>query len=325
MVGDRILPQLLNRFGLARGVSILMYHSVVDADLPFRNWCVLSAETFRAHVEFLKCYADVIPLSAVGKRLAQPSKARPAVVITFDDGYRNNFDVAFPILKDAGLPATVFLTTGLIGTKEMLWDSRLYLAIASARNPSIRWDGVNYTLTGAQEKAHCFTALKAWLKPFAQDQFEEKLGQIIGQLDTDRDGYNGLSRSFEMLWPEQVTEMVDSGLIEFGGHTHSHSILERLDQAERRHEIETSVREVARLTCRPCRSFAYPNGKREDYTTDCLDVLRDCGVEVAVTTVEQPATGSSDLLELGRYPVGVGTGLTRLRLKVFQLEQFLRR
>src|SRR5439155_21705017 len=100
-----------------------------------------------------------------------------------------------------------------------------------------------------------------------------------------------------------------SGLFQLGAHTHRHTILTRIAEERRRDEVERSLREVAALSGRPCRSFAYPNGRREDYDPAAIALLRSLGVRVAVTSLAGPNVTGTPPLELCRYGIGEGTSL----------------
>jgi peptidoglycan/xylan/chitin deacetylase (PgdA/CDA1 family) len=92
------------------GVTVLMYHRIND-DLPPGDWVVPVAE-FRKQMEFLSRHGEVAGIREALRGRTRENK----VVLTFDDGYRDNYQNAFPILKNLELPATIFLTTGFIGT-----------------------------------------------------------------------------------------------------------------------------------------------------------------------------------------------------------------
>ncbi|HNX96665.1 MAG TPA: polysaccharide deacetylase family protein, partial [Candidatus Aminicenantes bacterium] len=112
-----------------RPLAILMYHRVVPPEWARRVLShpdiVVSAASFRQQVAFLAARYRVIPLAdfVTAAQAGTPPPAR-AVVLTFDDGWEDNYQTAFPVLRAAGLSATVFLTAGLIGSREMFWQER---------------------------------------------------------------------------------------------------------------------------------------------------------------------------------------------------------
>jgi peptidoglycan/xylan/chitin deacetylase (PgdA/CDA1 family) len=103
-----------------QGVSILMYHRVTDV-LPEGNW-VIPVKKFRQQMEYLKNHCQLHSMAELVNMFNGQSRIvvshKPQVVITFDDGYRDNYLHAFPVLKDLNLPATFFLTTSRIGAND---------------------------------------------------------------------------------------------------------------------------------------------------------------------------------------------------------------
>lgn len=299
-----------------------MYHGVSAAPLPFHNWCFVTADAFRQQMAYLKRHVDVIPLADA---LAPRASSRPAAVITFDDGYRNNFDVALPILREFELPATVFLTTGLVGSADTVWDGRLYLALCETDRSQLDWEGASYRWQSPAELAGTFRALKNALKEYAGDPLQDKMREIVRQLGRDPDEPVPEDSPVRMLNGDEIAAMAGSGLIEFGAHTHHHTILSLLDAATKREEIERSVIETARLSSKPCTLFAYPNGTPADYDTECLRILEAAGIQAAVTTIEAPNRTTVPPLELRRYGIGGGLPMARFQLKVHHVEYVLRR
>lgn len=103
-------------FKKRRGAIILMYHRINDA-LPPSDLVVATAK-FRQQMEYLAAHCEVVGLESLltDERRKKKEEGRKKVVITFDDGYRDNYLNGYPVLKELGLPATIFLTTGMIGT-----------------------------------------------------------------------------------------------------------------------------------------------------------------------------------------------------------------
>lgn len=307
------IPGILLRLSSAHGVSILMYHGVVAERLPFHNWCFVTARSFREQMAYLKRHVEVLRLPEAMNR---PPGDRPSAVITFDDGYQNNADVALPILREFDLPATVFLTTGLVDSDDTVWDSRLYLALSETRRNELEWEERHYRWRGPDELARVFRSMKQALKQSPQDDLERRLRSIMERLGVDPRATVPEGSAFRILSGASIAAMGSSGLIDFGAHTHHHTILSQLDSTAKRSEIETSIRETARRTGKPCTLFAFPNGSPADYDPECLERLREAGIRWAVTTIEAPNTPETPPLELRRYGIGGGLSLARFQLKL---------
>ncbi len=283
---------------------ILLYHAVVATPLAVPHWCFLDERTFRNQMRYLKAHYLLLSLTEAIERLHAGALSQPAAVVTFDDGYQNNYDVAFPILQTLGIPATVFLTSAFIATNATPWFCRLHLALSETTQTSLTWRGNRYDLSGWQARSNAVYALQAGLKSLPQPQLLHELQVIILGLGGDVTQPVEPHSPFRMLSHEAIAALAASGLIEFGAHTHSHAILSLLAADQAWAEIETSIRAVQELSGRPCRLFAYPNGRAEDYNPGVMAALSDLGIQAAVTAIDGLNDRSTPPLELRRRGVG---------------------
>ncbi|MGH7774567.1 MAG: polysaccharide deacetylase family protein, partial [Candidatus Binatia bacterium] len=298
-----LLPQVFHMAFLRHQLTILMYHAVVRSPLSLYDACFLNESSFRRQMSYLKKRFEVIALSEAVRRLRNGKIDRPTAVITFDDGFQNNYDVAFPILREFGLPATVFLVTGLVNTTDTLWHCRLNRGLAQTRKPSLEWNGCRFDLSRTDRRVRAAQAIAVKLKQVAHPRLLAELRGLILKLGDDPDCPIAMGSPYRMLSRGAIREMAASGLIEFGPHTHSHSILSRLSPEERRKEIEKSVTAIRELTGRPCELFAYPNGSAEDYDKETIATLEAYGVRASVTAIPGPNNSMTPPMELRRYGV----------------------
>lgn len=319
------LPKLLHRKFFRNHLTIVMYHAVIRSPLEFYNWCFLDETLFRHQVKYFKRNFDVIPLSVAVERLGNGEISRPTAVLTFDDGYQNNYDVVFPILREAGLPATIFLNTGLVNTGDTVWSCRLYRALARTSRHMLEWDGCKFDLSGPGPKAKASAAIRGRLKEYPQSQLRSTLGRIILELGDDPERPIEADSPFRMLSREAIAEMAKSGLIEFGAHTHTHAILSRLSPEERCAEIEASVAAVHELTGRHCDLFAYPNGRAQDYDVESIRTLQACGVRAAVTTIAGSNNAMTPVMELRRCGIGANQTMAEFQMRVHHFTTQIRR
>lgn len=296
--------------------TILMYHGVVAKPLPVPDWCFILQTDFRDQMLELRRRFEILPLHTLADRLKAGEITRPAAAITFDDGYLNNFEVAFPILTDLQLPATVFLNTDFIGTDQTVWFGRLHRAITLTTRRSLEWEGALHPLKTREEQARASAILQARLKALDHDEMLEVVDDLSERLGVNPREPIPRDEPYRMLDLPAIGTMAQSGLIEFGAHTASHTILTRVDTNRTRREIEQSVRATSELSGRPCRSFAYPNGRHEDYDTTAIEILKDAGVDTAVTTIEGPNRPETPRMELRRTGVGAGESLNNFRMRI---------
>jgi len=316
LIAKTRIPQVMHRLAYCNELTIVMYHGIIQSPLVVTDWCFVDEISFGMQIKYLKKHFEIISFSEAVERMRNGKIKRPTAVITFDDGYQNNYDVAFPILHREGIPATIFLTTGLINTNDTVWYCRLNLTLSQTRRPHIDWNGFKFDLSTLDLKAKTSVAIQESLKRLEHSQLMTTMRRIILQLGDDPDYLIEMDSPFRMLDKTAIAEMAASGFIEFGAHTHNHAILSQLSDKERYNEIRESIKAVYELTGRPCRYFAYPNGRAEDYNSETIKDLETCGIQSAVTTISGPNDIMTPPMELRRYGIGADLPMAEFQLMV---------
>src|SRR5215510_3787918 len=262
-----VLPKLLHRMillhraVLRNQLTILYYHAIISTPLAVHNWCFVDKSSFISQIQYLKNHFEVLPLSDAVRRLKNGRISRPTAVVTFDDGFQNNYDLAFPILREMGVPATIFLVTGLVNTDDTVWFCRLNQALTKTKKLAFEWHGDRFDLSHPLSKAEAATIIQEKLKEYPHPDLLAEVCWITRELGDEPTAPIPVGSPFRILSGKAIREMAASGLIEFGAHTHNHAILSKLSLDEQRNEIYRSVKAVHELTGRPCELFAYPNGR----------------------------------------------------------------
>jgi len=295
------------RFINRRKLLVVMYHGITRRDYEPPIWTQLPVNTFREQLECLRQWYVFVTLDDVvaavrGERELPPS----AALITFDDGLKNNFDVAFPVLCELGIPATIFLTVDLIGTEKILWFDELYFLLRQGYD-----NKVDAAFLDAKVRSD-FIDGKIWDVYCAMVEMLKRCGEkertaCLKNLQ-ERIFLNTLSLQddFGLLNWEQVCIMRDSGLVSFGVHTASHRILSQLPPSEREEEIAMPRRKLEEFIGTPVLSFCFPNGKPGiDFNNEHLQYIRHCGYVCAFTTENRLfLSGVDDPMTIGRIPAG---------------------
>ena len=266
-----------------RCVPVLLYHGVTDRRWPALLDCErkhVLAEDFERHLVFLKERFQVVRLAEYAEALrGRQALPEGCAVITFDDGYADNHSTALPLLRKHGLPATVFLAADFVAGGRPLWVDRLAAAFAATDLGD--WadpvEGTSLPLGTDAGKAAAYLWVKSRLKLLPDAQRAGLADRICQALCSA--GEPELPALFSPLSREQVREMADSGLIDFGSHGLSHAILTALPEAEARRELVESKKAVEELCGKPVRSFAYPNG---DYDPAVALLVQEAGYSCAV-------------------------------------------
>jgi peptidoglycan/xylan/chitin deacetylase (PgdA/CDA1 family) len=290
----KLALQLLAPGGSETPLSILIFHRVLERpDDLFPD--EMHAQEFDRICQWMSSWFNVLPLDiAVAKLKSSSLPARPAC-ITFDDGYRDNHDVAMPILRKHGLPATFFIATGFLDGGRMWNDS----VIESIRLTKVQ-EELNlgqlgsYAMTSIADRARAIQKLVGQIKYLPNEQRHAATEQIRAAADVELP--NNL-----MMSSEQVKALHSAGM-QIGAHTKSHPILARLTDGEAYQEIEESKLMLEALLNDRVRLFAYPNGKPgEDYLPRDVSAVKRLGFDAAVSTRWGVSTGTHDPFEIRRF------------------------
>jgi peptidoglycan/xylan/chitin deacetylase (PgdA/CDA1 family) len=289
---------------LRRGAVILMYHRVTDlARDPYQ--LIVSPAHFAQQLEHLKRTCTVLPLIDLIDALQAKALPPRSVAITFDDGYVDNYREAYPLLRTAGLPATIYVVGGKIGTaREFWWDDLDRIICLPDTVPArlqLRMQDQTYEWPTAtvDQRAAAQEALHAVLRPQPIAVREQALEQLCEWAGVDRDGRPG----YRMMTDAQLKQIAADPLIDIGGHTVNHPSLAALAREEQRAEIIRGRDMLEAWLGKPLRTFAYPYGTRQDYTPETVDLVRAAGFRAACTTVHGSIESGDDLFMLRRCAV----------------------
>lgn len=273
---------------------ILCYHRVNNDRDPY--FPSMPVAVFEQQMRHVARYHRVVPLTQLVDHLASAS-TEPVLAITFDDGYRDNFENAFPTLQRHGLPATIFLTTGGLDSGEPLWFERLASAIQTTARESLDVEQPpgRLRLRNQEERLRANKELFTRLRQMPGAERQSCLMKILRDLHSA----DAAARRNTMLAWDQVRQMKQHG-IEFGGHTVTHPYLSRLPAEEVGWEVSECKRRIEAELQSEVIHFAYPNGRTEDFTALSKATLRDAGYQTAVTTIWGVNDASTDRMELRR-------------------------
>ena len=239
---------------------VLCYHSVISDDSPqdSRTNIAVTKQQFESQLQILQNRWKPISLAELNAALEGTAELPDySVFVSFDDGFRNNLTHAAPLLRQYGIPATVFLTTGLIGTTNMLWTQEV-----AERQRHLRIDIAHHQPTSKLKRLPNSERLGYLDKLRANTE-------LGFHTDWQRELY-----SF-MDWDE-VRQLCSFG-IDIGAHTVSHPILSSLSPDEVRRELSECKAKIEKETGTPCRAIAYPNGGEADFNEDVIDECRKQG------------------------------------------------
>lgn len=281
---------------------VLNYHGVLNSR---RADCAShvndeDAASFQAQLQWLNRHFIPVNLSDFGRFWSGEWRpAKPPVLVTFDDGYRNNLKVAAPILRQQGVPATFFLAAGYIGTDKTLWNDEVRARVqqwpdAKILSPLGDERLVPPDTAGRRDLANSINRACKRLDAASLNSYLNWLREHTMQAQTMQDPE---ALAF-MSWAE-ARELAALGF-DIGSHTVHHPILSRLHQPAIAQELQESCATLQRELGRPCTAIAYPNGTHEDVNATVLEEVRKAGYEWAFMTTPTWAKPACSRYEIPR-------------------------
>jgi len=254
-------------------VLVLLYHRVCWAKTDPQKLCV-TPENFEEQMRWLSRTFEVQEFERcrVGRRAA--------IVVTFDDGYLDNWEVAKPILERHGVPATIFVATGYVGTsREFWWDELERVFLTGGDRPRMFSGcvaGKQLTLETSSPEGlmAAYNYALSLIKTLQVAEREAILDQMrvwAGTPATARESHQIMGR-------EELRELARCSRIGLGGHTVEHQLLSSLSPDEQWRQIKGSCEQLSGIIGREVRTFSYPFGGRSDYNRWSVEVCKSLGL-----------------------------------------------
>lgn len=274
---------------LTRGVGIIfmMHHIRPAHDEPFdpNGLLAITPDFLAAAVRRVRDRGwDIVSISEAVERLSapQPPNARPFAAFTIDDGYRDNLEHALPVMKAAGAPFTVYVTSGLPQGEAELWWVALEQVIARTTSIAFAHNGASETIA-TDTLAAKHTAWKR-LYPIIRNAAEDEQRAMVRDLCT-RYGVSqeAICRDLAMNWDE-VRKLAADPLVTIGAHTVNHFAVVKLDADRARAEMDEGARVIEAETGVRPKHFAYPYGDAGSAGPRDFEIAKQLGFTSAVTT-----------------------------------------
>lgn len=274
---------------------ILIYHRVRSCPDPMFPGEV-DAHRFDWHLSLLRRYCRPFALRDAVRCLRDDALPPRSVAVTFDDGYADNVTVALPVLQRHGIPATFFIAPGFLDGGRM-WNDSIIEAVRRAPGTSLDLTDFGYGVVslGAEAvRGRLAEAIIGKVKHLAPQIRLDHVNQLCSRI--------GASLPVDLMMTTDHVRLLAEAGQEIGAHTMTHPILRTLSDEAARNEIQLSRLALERITGRPVRAFAFPNGRPgDDYTGRDRDLVRELGFEFAASTRPGAACTQSDMYQLPRF------------------------
>ena len=317
LLGNRLgLTRLLEAAPRRNCLIVLNYHRIGDARTSQYDSAVFSAtaEDFETQVAHLRRYYNVVSLDEAVASLLNPGwNAASRILITFDDGYLDNYTTAFPILKAHGLSAVFFLCTAYVGSAIIPWWDQIAYIVRNANKHVLRIDypdAHEFDLTAGVDSA-IVRILKIFKSPATKDP-----RRMIAALESAAEVASPVGSERTFLNWDEAAEMLKGGM-SIGSHTHTHRLLEKLPFEEQLQELATSKKLLEERLRTEVISLAYPVGGATAYSSITMDAAAELGYKAAFSYYggfNYP--GRTDKFDIRRNAVDSDTTFFRFRFQL---------
>ncbi|CAN5286214.1 polysaccharide deacetylase family protein [soil metagenome] len=268
------------RWANRENVLILTYHRFSREKTASK----ISSEEFEAHLEYLSKNNRVLPLSETIEYLQNGKTLPPnTTVITIDDGYKDAYEIALPLLKKFDFPATVYAITDFLDAKCWLWTDLMRYVLLNTKENALKiefseTDKIETDLTGETKRLETATCLNSRLKKLPNEQKDTKIKEIAKDLQVEIPALP-VADFAPMDWSE-AREM-DAENVKIESHTVTHPILTNIAAKKLEFEMQTSKKRLEEVLNRQIEHFCYPNGS---FNENARNAAVFAGYKSATTT-----------------------------------------
>ena len=290
-------------------LTILLYHGVTGhTSQGIENYSRkhIMEDDFYRQMQYLSEYCNVL---AIDDYLALRVNKKPlpprAVIISFDDGFRNNFTTAAPILEEFSLPAVFYISSGIVNTDLMFWVDVIEDCLNFVRKGTVKIqlnEKYDFSLNTEQEKLKALDTIKSYCKNSSVAEKNRVIDDI--QSITRVTASVTHSPNYEKVSWRELQQIHANSLFAIGGHSTYHQILSALDTQHAEREIRTSIELLQLNLNTQVEHYSYPEGQPQHYNGAVIDILKKHGVVCCPSAIPGLNSIDEDLFQLRRIMVG---------------------
>jgi peptidoglycan/xylan/chitin deacetylase (PgdA/CDA1 family) len=278
--------EFVNRYYSGIG-AILMLHRVA----PFEKDRLSPNENMKVSPEFLETFIELsrkksytfISLDELYEILVKRKKTSKLLVLTFDDGYKDNYEIAYPLLKSKNVPFTIYITTSFLSRSAILWWYLIEHIILE--NDYIELlDGEKYSCKDFKEKEITFLKIREKIIKSGNIDIIKTLKNLFSKYDIDWISINKMICEKLCLSVKDIKKLSQDTLVTIGSHTKNHYPLSRLPKDKVYEEITIANKELEQLIHKKIEHFAYPFGSHIEAGEREFNIVKEIGFKTAATT-----------------------------------------
>jgi peptidoglycan/xylan/chitin deacetylase (PgdA/CDA1 family) len=279
----------------------------------------IGVHSLKEQLAWLARHFQILTINEILDRARQGTLPGKTAFIAFHDGYRGNYETAFPLLKALGIQADFFIPTAFIGTQRRFWVDVMDSALIHTRQesfslPEAGEGGEVYPLQGEMERLATAHRLRNRLKSLSRSEFEPAFKRLLNALGWGEPSeVPSLGEHSACLDWDQVRELSNAGM-GIGSHTHRHMICATQNREVVQEEMTTSKKLIEQETGQPCRNFCYPNGRFPSSGNETTDsIAREVGYQSVLYMMAAPNLVHANTYRLTGAAMGEGSQLHKVK------------
>ena len=292
------------------GIAVLMYHEVLGDNDAAEAWTAVRVSELRHQIEYLKSAFDIL---SIDEAMSRGDSQRPTAVLTFDDGGAGTHQHLLPVVDDARVPVTVFVSTGHVESGRLYWFDRVVnaLQVVEPIRLDLRDVGLSAYAVGPPSGANNWAQIQRLLVDIkaAGVARNEELAGIVEERAKAAGG--AVRVPLQPMTINQVRELAACPQVTIGAHSHAHSLLTQMSGADTTADVARSRRLLQQWTGQSVEHFAYPSG---EYDARVRENVISCGFRTAVTTEKRLWRPGCDAFAIPRMSVGRYDSASSFRL-----------
>ena len=294
-----------------KNFTILLYHGVTNyKSVGVENFSrkhIFSSD-FEKQMIYLKKNYKVISMDELVylyKNSNLIDKNINYAVVTFDDGFKNNFSTAAPILTKHEIPTMFYITSGLIGTRKLFWVDKIenYVNKANVNSFKLRLNinYINFNIGSFKQKIEAIKKIKSYCKLVSRNDKDRIINEL--KIVTKYKHSKKIIKNYEILNWNEIRLMSKNKLFSFGAHTVDHEILSYLSKSDMMNQIKKSVSTLGSKLNFKVKHFSYPEGQKNHYNQSVINFLKKIGIICSPSAVKGLNSQYDDLYHLKRIMV----------------------
>lgn len=289
-------------------LTILCYHGVTNKkSYGIENYSQkhIHYKIFRKQLKIIKNSNQVISMDDVVKMYDSSSHSKENLVaITFDDGFKNNFEIAAPILDDFNFKATFYITSGLIGTNKLFWVDQLENSINHYKKSNFKIvlndEIFDFKTKTKFNKINALNFIKKYCKQIENTEKNRVVEYVNNLCEGETFKTKNISNYEIMNWKDIKKINQEKNFI-IGGHSLKHDLFSKIEtESQLKQDIETSIELIQNKIGHKTTHYSYPEGQSIHFNKKIIKILKGNGIRCCPTAIDGTNDGSEDLFSLKR-------------------------